>query len=48
MPVKELPNLTITGLLKEYDRSPVDYWEMYDILKEFRKKFTEESIECRN
>ncbi len=46
MRVKELTDLTVTDLLKEYKRSFVDYWEMHDeAVKEFRRRFIEKSLE---
>lgn len=46
MQVKELTELTVTDLLKEYKRSFRDYWEMQDeAVKEFRRKFIEKSLE---
>lgn len=47
MSVKELTDLTVTDLLREYKRNFwEDYWEMHEeAVKEFRKKFIERSLE---
>ncbi len=47
MKVKELTNLTVTDLWREYKRSFKDYWEMHDEeVNAFRKKHIEEALEA--
>jgi hypothetical protein len=48
-PMKELTEVTLTDLWKEYNQSFRDFWEMQDTaVKEFRKRFIEESLgQCR-
>ncbi len=47
MPTKEITNLTVTDLLKEYKKNfREDYWEMHEnAVKEFRRRFIEKSLE---
>jgi len=46
MRVKELTQLNVTDLIKEYKRSFRDYWEMHDeAVKEFRRKHIEITLE---
>lgn len=47
MPVKELTELTITDLLKEYKRSFWNYWEEHDeVVKAFKKRLIEEALDA--
>jgi putative transposase len=46
MVVKELTNLTVTELMKEYKRNFWNYWEEHDeAIKEFRRKHIERALE---
>ena len=46
MSVKELTQLTVTELMKEYKRSFWSYWEEHDeAIKEFRRKHIERALE---
>ena len=47
MAVKELTDLTVTDLMREYKRSFVDYWDKHDeAIKRFRKKLIEKALEA--
>lgn len=47
MPVKELTNLTVADLMREYKRSFKEYWQDHDeTVKAFRKKLIEGSLEA--
>lgn len=47
MPVKELTNLTVTDLFREYKRSFKEYWQDHDeTVKAFRRKLIEGSLEA--
>ena len=57
MPLKELTQLKVADLLREYKQSFSDYWEAHDeAVKEFRRKHIEITLEvertqiisCRN
>lgn len=47
MPTKEVTELTVADLLKEYKRNfREDYWEMHEeAVKEFRRRFIEKALE---
>ena len=45
--MKELTEVTLTDLWREYNQSFRDFWEMQDTaVREFRKRFIEESLEA--
>lgn len=47
MPVKELTELTITDLLKEYKGGFGNYWEEHDeVVKAFKKRLIEEALDA--
>ena len=47
MPVKELTELTITDLLKEYKGDFWNYWEEHDeVVKAFKKRLIEEALDA--
>ena len=47
MPVKELTELTLTDLLKEYKRGFYNYWEEHDeVVKAFKKRLIEEALDA--